>query len=168
MATWTNADGLTIYYGADAATLGNGGEYKTFDRSRVIDVEIDLTTLTANPAVISRVHFPHGKTLDKVEVITDVAATSGGSAVLNVGFYKTDGTTAVDADGAVAALPVANINVAGETNTLTAGVTYAGALVGTVVEADEVTVISADYDTAAFTAGRVRLRFYWSKKTSTT
>lgn len=165
---WTNPDGLTIYFDGEEAQLANGGEYKTFDLSRVEDVEVDLTTLTTTAAVVSRSVFPWGKTLDKVEIIADVAATSGGSATLDVGFRRVTAGTDVDDDGAVAALPLANINVTGETNVLTAGVTYAGALVGTVVEADESCYITASYNTAAFTAGRIRIRLFWSKKTSTT
>ena len=168
MATWTNADGLKLRYGTAAAELGNGGEYKTFDLYRVIDVEIDLADLTASEVIQSRVVFPKGKVLGKVEVIADVAAATG--TAIDVGFVRTNAAaTVVDYDGILAAFPTASMNAEGETTVLTDASTYAGALVGVVASADYPMYITASRtDATAFTAGRIRLRLHWYKKTSTT
>lgn len=165
MSTWTNADGLTIYYGASEAVPATGGEYESDGLWREVEVKIDLTTLTSTAGtVVSRVQIPFGYVLGRVEVIADTAATSGGSATLDVGFKKMTAGTENDYNGAVAALPLASINVDGELNRLDAGVTYAGALVGKVVEADEVSLVTANYNTAAFTAGVARVRFFLNRK----
>lgn len=164
MATWTNNDGLTIYYGKDEGKVGNGGEYESDGLYREVEIKLALTSLTNTAAVVSRVIIPDTYVLGKVEVIADTAATSGGSATLNVGFRRVVLGTAVDTTGAVAALPLANINVNGELNRIDAGTTYAGALVGNVVSATDTTYITAHYGTAAFTAGVVRLRLFLNKK----
>lgn len=168
MATWTNESGLKIYYGNDAATVGNGGEFKTFDLYRVIDVEINLASLTASEVIQSRVVFPKGKVLGKVEVIADTAAATG--TAIDVGFVRTNAAaTEVDYDGILAAFPTASMNAEGETTVLTDATTYAGALVGVVASADYPMYITASRtDATAFTAGRIRLRLHWYKKTSTT
>lgn len=165
MSTWTNNDGLTIYYGASESVPATGGEYEADGLWREVEVKLDLTTLTSTAGtVVSRVQIPFGYQLGRVEVIADTAATSGGSATLDVGFKKMVAGTENDYNGAVAALPLANINVDGELNRLDPGVTYAGALVGKVVEADEVSLVTANYNTAAFTAGKVRVRFFLNRK----
>lgn len=166
--TWVNNDGLAIYLGDDEAALGNGGEYKTFDLMRVVDVEIDLATLTQAETIQSRVVFPKGKVLGKVEVIADVAAATG--TAIDVGFVRTNAAaTEVDYDGILAAFPLASMNAEGEITVLTDGSSGAGALVGVVASADYPMYITASRtDATAFTAGRIRLRLHWYKKTSTT
>lgn len=165
MPTWTNNDGLTIYYGASESVPATGGEYESDGLWREVEVKLDLTTLTSTAGtVVSRVQIPFGYQLGRVEVIADTAATSGGSATLDVGFKRMIAGTENDYNGAVAALPLANINVEGELNRLDPGVAYAGALVGKVVEADEVSLVTANYNTAAFTAGKVRVRFFLNRK----
>ena len=165
MPTWTNNDGLTIYYGASESVPATGGEYESDGLWREVEVKLDLTTLTSTAGtVVSRVQIPFGYQLGRVEVIADTAATSSGSATLDVGFKRMIAGTENDYNGAVAALPLANINVDGELNRLDAGVTYAGALVGKVVEADEVSLVTANYNTASFTAGKVRVRFFLNRK----
>lgn len=165
MATWTNPDGLLVLYGTDAAKIDNGGEYRNDGVYRLTEIGFNLAPLTTTAAQVSRVKVGKGIVVEKVEVVADVAATSGGSATLDIGLLSTDGTTVNDDDGLVAALPLANINVVGETNTLTAGVSLAGALVGTTLSsADGYMHITASYNTAAFTAGNVKLRLYWRKR----
>lgn len=166
--TWINSDGLAIFLGDDEAALGNGGEYKTFDLMRVVDVEIDLPGLTTSEVVQSRVVFPKGKVLGKVEVITDVAAATG--TAIDVGFIRTNAAASeVDYDGILAAFPTASMSAEGETTVLTDGSSGAGVLVGVVASADYPMYITASRtDGTAFTTGRIRLRLHWYKKTSTT
>lgn len=165
MAVWTNADGLPIYYGSDEAAIGNAGEYKTFDLFRVSEVEIDLSTLTETEAVITRVVFPKGKVLAKVEVITDEVAATG--TAIDVGFISRESSPTVnDPNGILAALPAASMSALGETFVATADnlATYGGALIGTVVSAENdvpLNITASITTSTAFTTGHVKLRLYW-------
>lgn len=162
MTAWVNSDGLVVLFGVDEATEAKAGEYPSAGVTRTVQVQIpDLTTLgTASTLLDDFVSIPDNARIVKVTVITDTAVTSGGSAVLNLGLLKLDRSTAIDADGLIAALPIASFNAVGETVVLTAGVTYGGALLGTTIT--DAGLLYADYDTAAFTAGaiRVNIEFY--------
>lgn len=159
---WKNADGLYLEYGTTKATVAAAGEYKTYGDFREINVRLDLTTLGTAAAIIdNNLKFPTGTRIARVDVISDVAATGSG-AVLNVGLIQEDRSTAMTgttpAQAFVAALPLANIDAVGETTSLTVGSTYAGSFLGT--STTEVGYITADYDTAAFTAGAVNIRIF--------
>lgn len=161
MGTWMNEDNLYLKYGVDKTNPTSGGEYKTFGELRTMEFKIDLTTLGTSPAILSDTSvFPRGALIEQVEVFVEEAATSGGSAVLNVGLIKTDRSTAIDADGIVKALALTAINADGEKNTLILGSTGAGDLIGVITT--DVGYVTADYDTAAFTAGiiLVRIKYY--------
>lgn len=157
--TWLNNDGLLVKFGTEKAVPEVAGEYKTYGATRTVECVLDLTTLTASSAIIAGVdnaRFPTGAQIESVEVVTEVAATGSG-AVFNLGFIKNDRSTALDADGLIAALPLASVDAAGERTLLTVGASYAGALIGTSLT-DVGPYLVADYDTAAFTAGKVRIR----------
>jgi hypothetical protein len=157
MGTWTNSDGLRVLFGTDEAVTGKAGEYCTDGAERVVEVSIAVTPLTTSAVRQDEfVTLPAGAFITKVELVTLVAVTSSGSGVLNVGLQRLDRTTELDYDGLIAALPVASFNAAGETVSLTEGVTYHGALIGT--ELAYPGYLTADYDTADFTAGTVRVR----------
>lgn len=160
---WYNGDGLYIKYGTEQGTAGKAGEYTTDGPQRMIELEIsDLTTLTTTGVIQNdTVVLPKNARIEKVEVITTTAVTSGGSATLDIGLIRTDRSTAYDDDGLVAALALASFNSAGETATLTTGVTSAGALVGTTLANNGYLV--ASYNTAAFTAGAIKVRIYFSR-----
>lgn len=154
---WLNADGLYQKYGTSKADVETAGEYKTFGSNRVIECVLDLTTLGTSPAIISdNLRFPITQQIELVEVFTETAATGTG-AVLNVGLIKADRSTQLDYDGLVAGLPLTSVDTIGEKTTLNVGSTYAGALIGTATT-DVGAYLCADYDTAAFTAGKVRIR----------
>ena len=154
---WVNNDGLVVLFDKEEATDSLAGELPASGAYRTVQVVIpDLTTLgTASTLLDDFTSIPDGARIAKVTVITDTAVTSGGAAVLNIGLLKLDRSTAIDADGLVAALPIASFNAAGETVELTAGVTYGGALLGTTIT--DAGLLYADYDTAAFTAGAIRV-----------
>lgn len=169
MGTWTNSDGLFIRFGADEATLTTAGEYGTVAEGlHVTECKLILdddfpsaSTVQANTSVI-----PSGATIHKVVVISEIAATSGGSATLNVGLNRLDRTTAIDADGLVEDLALASINANGETTTLLTGAAPSGALIGTTLSNPGIFV--ADYDTAAFTGendttpvGNITVKVFW-------
>lgn len=165
MGTWLNTDGLYVKYGTDEATVNKAGTFGTMaDGHQIVtDVVITLTGLGTAAAIQSdSAVLPSGAFIEKVEVITETLATSGGSAVLNVGLIRLDRSTELDYDGLVAALALTAIDAAGETTSLVEGGTSHGALIGTALAYPG--LITADYDTAAYTAGVVRVKIYWYKK----
>lgn len=157
---WTNSDGLIVKFGTEEATVGTAGQYRTNGPLRMVELTCTLTGLGTAAAVQDQ-HcvIPSGSRIDKVEVVAETAATSGGSAALNVGLIRLDRSTELDYDGFVAAMPKTAIDAAGEYNTLTPGSTSAGALIGTTLA--YAGVLTADYDTAAFTAGKVKVRVFY-------
>lgn len=158
---WTNSDGLHIKTGYELGSAATAaGEYKTYGRLRDIEVKISLATLGTGSTILSDVtFFPKGARIEEVEVVVETAAT-GATAVLNLGLIRTDRTTAYDADGFLAAFPLASMDAAGEKTVVRVGSTGAGAFIGTTLA--NVGLLVADYDTAAFTAGviKVRIRYY--------
>lgn len=158
---WMDNTGLYRKYGTEKAQPNKGGEYRTDGPQRMIEVKLTLTDLAATPSIVSdTIFFPKSR-IEKVEIVNETAATSDGSAVLNIGLIRTDRSTEIDYDGIVAAAALSTFNSAGETVTITAGGTAAGALVGTTTT--NVGYLTADYDTAAFTAGVIRVRIYFAK-----
>lgn len=149
-----NNDGLYIKYGTELAVPTTGGDYCIYGELREQEVTIDLTTLTTSAAIVAdTTFFPAGCFIEQVDVVADVAAVGGTS--VSVGLVNLDRTTALSTTAFVSALPIANINVNGEKNVLTAGVTSAGAYIGG-------TSASPGYITAlvagTFTAGKVKVR----------
>jgi len=159
---WKDNDGLYRQYGTSKATNDTAGEYKNYGAVREMEITIpDMTAITSSPSIVSNSYrFPSGMRLQEVQVITDTVCTGTG-AVLNVGLIKDDRSTELDYNGLVAALPLTSLDAAGEQTTLKVGDSYAGALLGTDTT-DAASYLTMDYDTAAFTAGaiRVRVRYY--------
>ncbi len=156
---WLNSDGLYVEFGTAEATPGIGGETNISGDLRELVFDIDLATLTTSAVIISdNFWLPKNARIDSV-VVEVITAAEGATADLNVGLMKTDRTTAYDADGLVKAADVATIDGAGKKLTLITGATAAGDSIGTTLT--ENALVTADYDTAAFTAGEVRVRVYY-------
>lgn len=154
---YTDISGLYVKYGTERATVNTAGEYKTYGSRHEAEVVITLTGLGTASAILSDTALiPKGARLEEVQIVNQTAATSGGSAVLNIGLIRTDRTTAYDADGLVAALALTAYDTAGEKVIINVGSTGAGALLGTTLANSGLLV--ADYDTAAFTAGVLKVR----------
>lgn len=158
--SWLNEDGLFLKYGTEKAAHDPAGEYRLDGPLHMIELKVDLTTLGTAASVLSDViFFPKNARIEEVEIVVDTAATGTG-AVLNVGLQQTDRSTEIDYDGFVAALALTALDTAGEKTVLRVGSTGAGALIG----ATNATVgyITADYDTAAYTAGviYIRIKYY--------
>lgn len=153
---WTNADGLLVYFSGESRSV-DGGEYPGAGANRTIEVEFNaagLSTTAGTPTLIGKpwIIVPRNSVIESVEIISETAFVGGTS--INVGLQRFNGTE-LDHDGLVAALPIANLNVNGEKNVLTAGVTNAGALVGTeTLYPGYIDVYAA----GTFTAGRGVLR----------
>lgn len=157
MGIWYNNDGLRIKLGVDEAKVTRGGEYSTMGEFREYEVRFGLTALATTEAIQAYgVLVPAGFFIEEVEVVASVAATSGGSATLDVGLIRQNTTTTYDDDGLVAALALTAIDAAGEKTVLRVGSTGAGAFIGTTLA--NTGLITASYNTAAFTAGEVTVR----------
>lgn len=159
--TWMNSDGLYLKTGTEEAVLSKAGEFRQSGPDHVTEVTIfDMTTLGSATAIIDDATFiPKGARINEVTLITDTVVT-GSSSALNVGLTRFDRTTAIDADGLLAAIALTSMDAAGETTTYRVGVSGVGALVGTTLT--NAGYICADYDTAVFTAGKVRIRVSYS------
>lgn len=151
---WTNADGLTYFFAGELREY-QGGELPAAGANRTIEIEVvaaDLTT-TAQAFGEPWIIIPRNSVIESVEVISETALVGGTS--IDIGLMRLDGTTELDYDGLVNDLPIANLNVTGEKNVITAGVTYAGALVGTeTAYPGYLTVL----ETGTFSAGHLVIR----------
>ena len=159
MGLWRNSDGLYVKIGTTEAEIVRGGELNSFGSFQEIEQVIDLTTLGSSSALLADsypgVVIPKNFMFTEIEVTNETAATGSG-ATLNLGLVRTsDGSTEIDNDGLLAVAPRTDWDAAGETKTYRIGVTGVGALVGTVTSYAGYLV--ADYDTAAFTDGRIKV-----------
>jgi hypothetical protein len=164
MSTWFNQDGLFIRYGQKEVEPQKTGVFGTAadGGTHVVETKLDLTALTSTHAIIDEgVYIPKNYILERVEIVTEVAATSGGSATLTIGTRRnSDRTTDVDVAGVVSALALTAMDAVGETTVLRQGSTSAGTKVGAVLSADHVTKLVARANVADFTAGKVTVRMY--------
>jgi hypothetical protein len=161
--TWQNSDGLFLKFGTANAGPSTVGEYCYDGPLHMIEQTLTLTTVGSAGAVASgadQVSFPANAKIEKIDIVTKTAATSGGAATLDLGLISRDRSTEIDFNGFVAAIPKTSIDTAGETTTVQVGGTYAGALVGTTVGTSP-GYLSANYGTAAFTAGVLLVRYYY-------
>ena len=166
MPTWINSDGLVVKLGTTEATVGRAGQYAGLNGNQnVTEVAlnlIDVTSATAGATILDyNTLIPKGALIERVEVET-VTTVTGTNAVLNLGLARSDTTTEIDFDGlgTAAALTQTAMNAKGTILTYIKGTSNAGALIGTALANNGILV--ADYDTAAFTAGRLNIRITWS------
>lgn len=156
---WLNSDGLYVKFGADEATPGKAGETNIAGDRREIVAEISaMTALTVTPGATildDNVWLPKNARIEEVEVEV-VTACTGATATLDIGLIRSDRSTQLDYNGLVAAAAVATLDTAGKRLNLIAGSTAAGALIGTTLSNNGLFV--ANYNTAAFTAGAIRVR----------
>lgn len=159
---WYNSDGLYVKFGTEEGQVATLGEVRTAGVNRETVITLDLTTLASTDTILDYATFlPKDAFIESVVIETLVSATSGGSATLSVGLYKSDTTTEISATALVAAATLAAIGNAGTRQILTLGSTGAGAKIGSTPGFPA--LISAKYATAAFTAGKVSIRVSWSK-----
>lgn len=152
---WTNDDGLHLKFGTEKATANVAGEYRTVGHLREIEMDLDLTTLTTTPTVVSDVtFFPDTVVLEEIEIMVTTAAT-GATATMDLGLQDYDRTTEIDYNGFLAAVAQTALTPVGTKIVINVGSTGAGALVG--VANSTPGYITANYTTAAFTAGAVHI-----------
>lgn len=151
---WNNNDGLRVFFAGELRQF-DGGEFPGAGANRTIEIELNATELTTTAQAFGApwVIVPRNSVIESVEVISETALASGTS--IDIGLQRLDGTTELDYDGLVDGLVLANLNVDGEKNVITAGVTYAGLLVGKeTAYPGYITVL----ETGTFTAGRLVIR----------
>lgn len=161
-----NADGLYLRYGRGEGQLGRGGQYHDLGAHRVIELDLVGTDLNAfdeatDPTTVLDYHvrIPKGAYLEKAELEVEVAF-AGASATLDIGLVKASDMAPafsdLDDDGIDAAIAVTAIDAVGDT------ITCDGALIGTVLATDAGGyLISAEANTASFTAGKAKLRVFY-------
>ena len=149
-----NADGLSQAYGRDQGGPAIGGEIGGVGVDRVAVIALDYTDFAAfgtearlgNLPIYS---LPEGALITEAYIDVDTGFVSAGSATLDIGIVKEDGTV-VDANGLFAATAKTAIDTVGE-RAVGAGALINGAK--TTVKS----FISATVGTADFTAGAGRL-----------
>lgn len=160
--SWMNNDGLYIKYGVDRGTAGIGGNfaYPADGGQTVVEYDIVLKNLGTSAAILDdNNQLPQNARIEKIE-IKAITAGVGSGAVLNVGLQRSDRTTEYDYDGLLAAVPVTDFDAANETHTYTVvGSSAGGVLVGTTLAHNG--YLTADYDTAAFTDGILKVKIFY-------
>lgn len=157
---WTNNDGVVVGFGTHTAdneipaVTAGAGSVKTMTMVvNLADLEdTDLITVASIDARATVI--PRGSVIKAATVQMTVAATSGGSATLDIGFYDADTSsiTVDDANGIDVDIALTAIDAVGDIvicdGALVNGVTPAG----TTSNSDVVVV--AGFEAAVFTAGQ--------------
>jgi len=193
MATgsWLNADGLFVQFGTQKTIPEEAGDYKTYSSNRMLEVLVDLKSLSTSPQVQSNtVFFPSGYNVfvEKVELSVDEASAGGTSFSVGLGYYSGStyanittrsesstssgvstnsntgsfpGVTSISDTAFVNALVNASTNAAGDLITMSTGSTSAGGYIG----AQPTDLTHPTYITAkcagTYTAGLIRVRIFY-------
>lgn len=163
MGTWLNNDGLYIQYGTTKAIPETAGDYMQPGGNRVIEVLIDLTTLTSTAAIQSNTtFFPAGTNvyIEQVDVIAETGAASGTS--FSVGLIQSDRVT-IPTNYSVAfvsAMTTSSVDTAGKKVTLTgsSGSFITNSLIGSSPSSTTAPYYITALSSGTFTTGKVRVR----------
>lgn len=178
--SWTNPDGLTIWYGQQEAALAPGGMFSDPVAGQTVhDYLIALSALiTANPTQVSRDPFPVNYQLDKVEVYVESVAASSGTGTFGLGLWDNTAAATLGDTGLIAAMTTAIMTYGSLITVIFApagntayGNTYAGTLLGgnSLAIAEPFTsgadlphylTVTAKAGTAVFQSGVVRVRIF--------
>jgi hypothetical protein len=189
--SWFNQDGLMLQYGTQKAIPEQGGDYLMYGPNRVMEVVVDLTSLTTTAQVQSlTTFFPSGLNyvIEEVVAYTDVAAVGGTSFSLGLGYFSGStygnittnvetqggssptvvastgsypGITSISDTAFINAMTQSTVGTLGNKSTQNVGSTYAGGYIGQT----STTTTQPNYITAkaagTFTAGLIRCRIYY-------
>lgn len=161
MAYHDNA-GLYRKYGTEKTTAKKGGIYRTNGANREIELKgVALTALTSTAAIIDdTIFYPANWIVEKVEVWTKTAATTGSSATLDIGSVGPDRSTLNDVDSILDNAAIADMNADGEYHLYTGPA--ADTSVGVFADKDTVPTavkyITMSTTTGTYTAGVVDIR----------
>ena len=171
--SWLDNDGKFRQYGTSKAVPETGGDFLAYGETRIIEVTIDLTTLTTSPQIQSfTTFFPSRNTqlfVEQVVVDTEVVAVGGTSLSVGTGFQTAGSITNPPAVTAIAntafvnALVTASMAGLGQKTVLTGPPAAGGA--GTYVGSTSADQTNKNYITAlvagTFSAGRVKVRIFY-------
>lgn len=166
---WLNSDGLMVKFGiAEADRQGAFvGTYATPSTGGYItEAVVNLATVAGTAASVTTpyllsdsVSIPNGAYIEYVDTWV-LVETAGANANLDFGLIDQDMTTELDFNGLLAAADIFNAGTDLNLHTkYEVGTTEVGALVGTVLT--NTGLLTCNFDTAAFTAGRLRMLVKW-------
>lgn len=155
MTISVNDDGVSIRYGNSQGKATNIGSPSASGGTKF--VEVDITASELNAHTVADAYFgatpdvviPAGATIVAATIYVTTAFDSGGSATLDLGFLKADGTE-LDYNGIDVAIAESALDTIGKT------VACDGALVGGVLLTVDA-YPSYGVNTATFTVGQGRL-----------
>lgn len=163
---WLDGDGLYRQYGTSKAVPEVSGEYLSYGSNRVIEVLIDLTTLTSTAAIQSNTEFfpalAAGQLfIEQVEVVAETAAAGGTS--FSVGLIQSDRSTIPSnySTAFVNAMVTASMTPAGKKVTLTNAVASAGGLIGTGAAVATAPYYITALAAGTYTNGLIRVRIFY-------
>ena len=170
-STWINGDQLKVRFPAAANTPTRGGSISKSDGNMaeffITLADLPATSGNSNGLVVAdNVRIPAGAFIEKVEVmVTKEPTDASGTANLDLGTCIAHGAagvlTGVDSDGFLAAADLFSAGTdLGTIVTYDTLTTESGVRIGTVLAADY--LVTASYDTAAFTGGVIRVRIFWT------
>jgi hypothetical protein len=163
MATWLNNDGLLQKFGNDQATPARVGKHSTDGEYQELVVRIVGTEVGANasPTIYKEVGIPQGAQIESAKIYVKTAFDSAAdNATLTIGVWSDDGDgtyTVVDADGIDATVAQTALDPTGDTVACDGAMTVSPASKIAVSNNERDVYISAEYGTAAFTAGEADL-----------
>lgn len=163
--TWLNADGLYVKFNGSAGTATTAGQYAAEGDRSITELEIDLSKLTVTPGTIlfDNVLIPKDAWVEKIAVRVVVGATSSGDAdtgTFDLGLVRADRSTEIDNNGLIEAMVEDDMDTVGTEQVLTTHTAgKGGALMNTQIA--NTGYISGNYNTTAFTAGKVRVIIVW-------
>lgn len=174
--SWLNSDGLLLEFGTQKQNPEQGGDYLAYGTVRMLEVLIDLKSLTSTAQVQSlNTFFPAGYNvnIENVQVSVDEASAGGASFSVGLGYFsgstyanitmrsETSTSSAIGTQSNVYSLPgvttisdTAFINALTNSNTNTLGdrldinVTTNNTYVGAYVGAQSTNVTNPSYITA--------------------
>jgi len=157
--SYTNADGLRVLTNDDQGAIKTQGtSHGAMHQTLVVDVALTSvkTTFGAVDIDLNNPVIPANSLILSATLVMTAAATSSGSATLDIGTYNAAGT-AIQATGIDAAIALTAIDAIGETvrcdgvHTTVTGLVATDAYVG------------LKWNTAAFTAGTGKLYIEYVK-----
>lgn len=184
--TWMNNDGLFVKFGAEEGAVWRGGEVSDAQRHEVEWIINASDVVSATNSILGSIktasdsmagtfgiEIPKGARIERLETIVVTPFTSSGTigtSTLLMGLIKdSDRVTELDFDGFTTASFVGSLfDAAGETQAVIVGSTGAGALLGTTLaESGVVSVSNSQHGAHPFTAGRLKVKLWYSLVTAT-
>jgi hypothetical protein len=170
---YTTKSGLFLQFGTDKAIPETFGEYVLFGPSRVVEGVINLTSLTTTGLIVSNTTFFPGFAttpvsnslfIEKIELIPEIASTTGTSATFSLGLIQADRATIPTNYGTAFVSGLANTatSTLDAITTIFGGSTGAGGLIGAgPAVATAPYYITAQTGVGTYTAGQLRVRIYY-------